>query len=289
MRRESSRAGVVAGVLFALARRWRRRRDGLQAWGRSLRKAAGLEDEPRVLAPRPWMAQGTRSSQRINELLRIVGTERYLEIGVESGYTLAAVQARLRIAVDPAPRFHSAALPRGVALHPVPSDAYFAAFSDHPPLDGAFIDGLHEFRQTYRDLLAAIALLAPGGFALVDDVVPTDEIAGIPSEEEFRAAAQRAGRHGGAWMGDVWRVVLLLDRCHQGDLDWRTVTARNGRLQTLVWRNSVAPVTAASHDDLRTVSAVQYAEAMAPGVPDSFRPASWRDAVAAFRAGRVVA
>jgi len=238
------------------------------------------------LARYPSWAQGTRSSQRINELLAIVGGDRYLEIGVEAGYTLEGVRARVRIAVEPRPRFRVDRLPSGVTLHPMPSDRFFDTTPPTSDLNGAFIDGLHEHRQTYRDLVATLERLLPGGFILLDDVVPIDEAAGLPSEEEFLKARARTDSSSGAWMGDVWRVVIALNRCHGANLDWRTVTARNGRMQTLIWRRPGVAFSEADPSALAALSDVAYDDVFASGIPPAFRPAAWSDAVSAFITSR---
>lgn len=286
MNRARSVSQLLAGSAFAVARRVRRLRDPLQSWAQDRRRSAGLEEEPRTLAHRPWMAQGTRSSIRLNRLLEEVRGQTYLEIGVESGLTFEAVRARSRIGVDPQPRFRTDALPRGAEHHATTSDAYFDRADAVTRIDGAFVDGLHEYRQTYRDLVSTTARLAPGGFVLIDDVVPLDAISGLPSEADFLRQSKLAGRPSGAWMGDVWRVIRLLHRCHAAEVDWRTITANNGRHQTLVWSTAAGPLVAAPEADITAVADETYEEILGDGLSDSFRPATWDAALTAFRTGR---
>ena len=87
-------------------------------------------------------------------------------------------------------------------------------------------------------------------------------------------------------MGDVWRVIRLLDRCHAAEVDWRTITANNGRLQTLVWSTAAGPLVPAPEEDIAAVAAEVYEEILGEGLPDSFRAATWDAALEAFRTGR---
>jgi len=280
-------AEATSGLMFAVARRWRRSRKFFQATGLTQRRIAGLEGDARTLARYPGWAYGTRSAKRINALLEVTGADRYLEIGVEYGHTFEAVRCRVRIGVDPNPRFRLEAAPPGVVIHPITSDLYFQESPPTRDLNGAFVDGLHEFRQTYRDLIAVIQRLRPGGFVLVDDVFPPDEISGIPSEQQFRRAAERQGNHSGAWMGDVWRVILALDRFHQHQLDWRTIIAANQRMQTLVWQSTASQVAWADTADLDAITTESYANILGGGLPPLFRATDWQEALADFRSHRM--
>ena len=114
---------------------------------------------------------------------------------------------------------------------------------------------------------------------LIDDTVPSDEFSAIPDQEASYRAREEAGLEGRPWHGDVWRVVMLLDR-HHPELEWRTIVDE-GNPQTLVWRRGRgAKVTAASDDDVALAKLPSYAEVFADGVPEYFRPTSESQALA---------
>ncbi len=279
-------AAVGAGLCFSVARRSRSMRRRFLALGWSLRTSAGLEGDRRSLAPRPWMAQGTRSAKRINMLLAVVGRGTYLEIGIAEGFTFESVRASTKLGVDPAPRFNTETLPPAARLYAMPSDEYFDSPSRVIPLDGAFVDGLHEFMQTYRDVIAALARVRHDGFVLIDDVVPLDAVSGLPSETDYLAETERRGMQSGAWMGDVWKVIRVLTLAHADDLEWRTISATNGRMQTLVWKRRAGSVAQAQPQTLLSVSAEHYEDWFSNGVPSDFRTCDWQTAFGDFCAAR---
>lgn len=143
--------------------------------------------------------------RRTHELLR---PERYLEIGVHEGHSLAFVQPGTRtLAVDPEPKVESP--PAGTTIVSATSDSLF---TDHDvqailggPVDFAFIDGLHLFEQTLRDFINVEANMAPDGVVFIHDCFPIDE----PTAARERTTV--------AWSGDVWKVIVGLTR-HRPDL-----------------------------------------------------------------------
>lgn len=241
-----------------------------------LRYRIGFERDPRILVPARWMAAGTRSSRNLEELTAGMAPPRYLEIGVFDGTTLEAVRTSRSIGVDPAPRIRAGVTtPRGIDLHRVPSDDYFADLDARDPeatFDVVFVDGLHEFRQAYRDIANALRRLRRGGLVLVDDVVPPDATAAGPDMPAR-----------GPWTGDVFRAVLAL--APQSDvLDWRTFERPAERFQTVLWRTGDWPGPVGD-EVLDGLAAVTYEEVFRDGVPEAFRPCAFAEAVAAYRAG----
>lgn len=239
-----------------------------------IRYRVGLARSPRVMVPARWMAAGTRSSRNLNELMAHRSAVRYLEIGVRDGATLEAVRSAHSVGVDPVPQIRAGVpTPRGIELHRVASDAYFAALEaigSQASFDVVFVDGLHEFRQAYRDIVNALWRLRPGGLVLIDDVVPAS----------IEAAGPDIAGHG-PWMGDVFRAVLAL--VPQADvLDWRTFERPPGRFQTALWKIGqwVGPVP---EKLLAELSSREFVDVFRDGVPPEFRPCSFDMAVEAYR------
>jgi hypothetical protein len=215
---------------------------------------------------RPWVDW---SARRLNTLARGLNAQRYLEIGIFKGTTVENIDVSDRVGVDPTPKFDQDRLPMGFSFFPVESDTYFASLAPEATFDLAFLDGLHTFEQTKTDLLNAL-LHIPSGVILIDDTVPQDEDAALPDQSETIARRIATGSKRRAWMGDVWKLVIYIDRCLP-QLDFRTIVG-SGNEQTLVWRRRYGEeVTETSSAELEALS---YRDTFAEGVPDQFRPST---------------
>jgi hypothetical protein len=115
----------------------------------------------------------------IQRLLDLYEAPRYLEIGVDQGTTFHSVHAAAKFGVDVKFAFDLAAATSDIKNHSasyyeMTSDQFFAKTDkSQERFDVIFIDGLHTFDQTLRDLLHASYALADGGIIVVDDVMPT--------------------------------------------------------------------------------------------------------------------
>lgn len=239
-------------------------------------------DRPRVLAPRPVRSMEESSARRINALLTCIGQSgRYLEIGVEYGRTIEAIQAELRVGVDPSPRFDTTRLPQGVTVATCSSDEYFASLAAADRFDLVFLDGLHTFEQTYRDLASAIRH-SPDGIVLIDDVVPCDAAAALPDYKAAIAESKRLrlARDPLVWQGDVYKVVLAIAQFHP-ELDFRTIS-RPDKAQTVVWQRPGERFTAASRASLSQLDSVLFTDLFGGSeLPQAFRPCNESAAIAA--------
>lgn len=225
----------------------------------------------RSLADAPNSSAGTPTAERINRILsRTLGAS-YLEIGLKHGATLEGVDAPVRVGVEPEPRFNPWPRPSGIRLHLVTSDEYFAAST--PPRDGfdlVFLDGLHEFRQTYRDLLNATRQLAPGGLILIDDVVPSSRAAAAPTQAEAKRLRD-ASDTSREWMGDVFKVMWVLQEQHP-QLVRTTVVDAMQRPQALVRPMNDLPLADAPPSLLAAADALDYDDIFGAGIPEWFNP-----------------
>jgi hypothetical protein len=127
----------------------------------------------------------------------------YLEIGVRHGNSLALADCRA-VGVDPAFAIQ-VELDGNLALFRTTSDEYFSrpdplAATGGLPFDLSFIDGLHLFEFALRDFIFAERHSSTRGVIIFDDMLPR-------SVDE--AARER---HTGAWTGDVFGVLAVLDR-----------------------------------------------------------------------------
>jgi hypothetical protein len=123
-----------------------------------------------------------------------------MEIGVGRGASLSLARCP-SIAVDPRPEL-AVSLPR-VDLHQCTSDDFFryraARAIGGRSVDLAFIDGMHWAEIALRDFLHLEEYMVPGGFIVIDDVLPNHPV---------QAVRNRQSR---VWTGDVWRVGVLLE------------------------------------------------------------------------------
>jgi hypothetical protein len=202
----------------------------------------------------------------------------YLEIGVESGATLAlARHSQLALGVDPAPHPIKHELPAGARLFHETSDAFFANHSRESllgarRLDLCFIDGMHRFENALADFAHAERWAHAEATIVLHDCVPL--VARTASRE----------RATNFWVGDTWKVVLALAQSRP-DLKIRSVLCPPSGLVVVRRLN---PGSNLLLDDFSAIVAKFAALAWqrAPGeVPVEFAAVGndergWRDALA---------
>ncbi len=183
-------------------------------------------------------------SEIVQSLLDLFDAPHYLEIGVHEGVTFKALRAAKKVAVDPEFLFDTkaAAGSGGVVIdyHEMTSDEYFGRVADpHSPFDVVFLDGLHTFDQTLRDLMNAMLVLKHRGIIVVDDVMPNSYQASLANPAdvgEVRAymAAQDPRLLGDlAWMGDVFKIPFYVQSYMQ---QFSYATTAEHDAQSVIWR-----------------------------------------------------
>jgi predicted O-methyltransferase YrrM len=154
-----------------------------------------LEDEKETL-------RGSRHYHDVLSFLhRQLQPALYLEIGVRHGTSLALASGNA-IAIDPQPELTSA-LPSRVRLFTTTSDDFFAVEADAAidgAIDLAFIDGMHLFEFALRDFINIERHAKPGSIVVLDDIYPNHPI---------QASRDRQTK---AWMGDIWKLRVCLER-----------------------------------------------------------------------------
>ncbi len=149
-----------------------------------------------------------RSLELLAEVHRRLAPERYLEIGVRRGDSLALARGQA-VAIDP--RYSiEAELRCQVSLFRTTSDDYFSqpdplAPTGGRPFDLAYIDGLHLFEFVLRDLINAERFSSPRGAIILHDVLPRNV------EEAARV------KHTRMWTGDAYQIIGVL-RTYRPDL-----------------------------------------------------------------------
>lgn len=139
----------------------------------------------------------------------------YLEVGVFRGSSLRRVPPEtLAIGIDPKPLLDQPPGPNQRVFAET-SDDYFAKhdvvqeFGGHR-IDMAFIDGMHQFEYALRDFINIERLAGPGCVVLVHDCYPLD------------AQTAMRERSTAFWSGDIWRLILLLQK-YRPDLAVHTI------------------------------------------------------------------
>ena len=160
----------------------------------------------------------------------------YLEIGVNRAETMVRVKANRVVGVDPSPQFDVGKLSGDTIFFGLTSDDFFLHHAQKYAFNLIFLDGLHEWRQTLRDLQNSLRFLVPGGFIVLDDVVPSDAFSADPDPTVIEKARALGLVDHGRWYGDVFKVVRVLYE-HRNSIDYVTVGGASGvHGQTIVWK-----------------------------------------------------
>jgi hypothetical protein len=135
----------------------------------------------------------------------------YLDIGVHTGESLRLANRRtLCVGVDPCPEV-GPELERHSRIERTTSDEFFAsgrADELFPSgIEMAFIDGMHLFEYALRDFINVEQRSRDRTLVVIHDLIPQDE----------RSAARHREDEAATWMGDVWKLLLVL-RDHRPDL-----------------------------------------------------------------------
>ena len=156
----------------------------------------------------------------INHLNAIV----YLEIGVFEGSNFIKINAPKKIAVDPLIIFSKNFQQRFAS-----KNMYFEMSSDEffnkkqnilikEGLDVVFIDGLHTYEQSLKDILNSLTYLNENGVIVMHDCNPPHEAAAYPASSLEHALSLNLPGWNGLWYGDIWKTILHL-RTTRKDLE----------------------------------------------------------------------
>lgn len=178
----------------------------------------------------------------IQSCLDLFSNPMYLEVGVWKGKTFGPAKAGTKVAVDPT--FPDGVLDRlraqnNTELHEVTSDQYFAAANPSQKFDVIYLDGLHTFEQTLRDLINAVSFIAPRGIIIIDDVYPDTYHASLADVSHSRIVKRATGSDNKNWMGDVYKMTLFIESFFQ-QYTYRVISNNHGQL--VLWPKRRASV-----------------------------------------------
>jgi len=140
-----------------------------------------------------------------------------LEIGVKYGGNFFPIKARQKIAVDPHFEFPRKERVKWTLNNPynilakyytISSERYFTNTKNASPPDVVFIDGLHTYQQTLRDVNNSLNNLNENGVIIIHDCNPPHETAAYPADSFDHAASLNLSGWTGEWCGDVWKTIL---------------------------------------------------------------------------------
>lgn len=165
--------------------------------------SAPVEAIPEVESSVPaYRHRGIQYLTFFKRLAEIAQPASYLEIGTRDGSSLATIGCDA-ICVDPIMRPKPVALDRGRTFcFQMSSDRFFHetdVFTIFPRgVDLAFLDGMHRFEYLLRDFINIEPYCHSRSLVIVHDCFPSRvDLAGRVSQ-------------GGAWAGDVWKLVPIL-------------------------------------------------------------------------------
>jgi hypothetical protein len=171
--------------------------------------------------PLRWYLSGLMNRmQLIQYAIDTLQARTYLEIGVDAGQCFCAVRAPMKIGVDPVAPKPAVAIELGkpaVSYFAETSDDFFARDADRvltAGVDVAFIDGLHTYGQTFRDITNTLRFLTPGGVILVHDCLPISADEARVAETYEEAGRLNGPEWNGMWTGDAWKSIVAVRSGH---------------------------------------------------------------------------
>lgn len=159
----------------------------------------------------------------IQQIISVRKTSNYLEIGVKKGKLFLKVKARKKIAVDPIfkirPNKKIKALLSDAKnifneYYEMTSDSFFEKHRRRllrlNGLDLTFVDGLHTYDQTLKDVENCLVYLNPDGVIAMHDCNPATAAQAVPAASREQAAKVTIPDQTKEWSGDVWKTIAHL-------------------------------------------------------------------------------
>jgi len=150
----------------------------------------------------------------------------YLEIGVDYARNFFAIKALQKVAVDPTFTFTKENKKKWrsknwynwlARYYEITSDEYFARKKPRKRFDVIFVDGLHNYEQSLRDIINSLNCLHKKGVIVMHDCNPPHAAAAHPANSIKQASELNVPGWTGEWCGDVWKTICYL-RSQRKDL-----------------------------------------------------------------------
>jgi hypothetical protein len=168
---------------------------------------------------------GRAIMNRVTVVQKIIDNKKaktYLEIGVLAGDTFLRIKTKNKWGVDPNFEIEPLKKFRYYFKNPfnifneyfsVDSDTFFAKEDARLAgcgVDVAFIDGLHTFSQSLKDVENTLQYLNKNGVIILHDCNPMSEAAAIPAKSISEVQNMSPPDFTGVWNGDVWKTIVYL-------------------------------------------------------------------------------
>ena len=156
--------------------------------------------------------KGKRYGEFMAQVLRVLGTQTYFEIGTRRGMSLAGANCRA-VAVDPAFLVETNVIGKKpvTMFFQMTSDRFFESYNlSHllgGPAEVCFLDGLHVFEFLLRDFMNTEKHCKRNSLVFLHDCLPWSYMM-----TDRRQSAQRGASIKRGWTGDVWKVVPILQK-----------------------------------------------------------------------------
>lgn len=147
----------------------------------------------------------------------------YVEIGVYRGRSFLPVKCWKKIAIDPYMKISWKGKLYGIYKNMYNINSkYYNLTSDNffrnkaPKILGAgkidlfFIDGLHTFEASLKDVLNSLKYLNKNGTIIMHDCFPPHKAAATPAASFQDAKKMNVNGWTGQWCGDVWKTIVYL-------------------------------------------------------------------------------
>ena len=208
---------------------------------------------------------------RLDVIQQTIATKKarnYLEIGVKKGKLFLKVNAHKKIAVEPIFKIRTKQKIRACLrdaknifneYYEMTSDSFFEKHRRRllrlNGLDLAFIDGLHTYDQTLKDVTNCLAYLVPDGVIAMHDCNPTTAAQAVSADSREQAAKMKIPDQTKEWSGDVWKTVAHLRSTRKDlnicvlDCDHGIGIIKRGRPENML-DHSLETIDRLSYDDL---------------------------------------
>ena len=167
----------------------------------------------------------------IQQIINHKQANTYLEIGVKKGKAFLEIRARKKIAIDP---LFKISRKRKIKFflknfsnisneyYEMTSDMFFdkhaVRLNNLKGIDVAFIDGLHTYKQSLKDVHNCLKFLNQSGVIVMHDCNPQSETESQCLDIMEKKESMDLPGSGIAWSGDVWKTIANL-RSTRSDLN----------------------------------------------------------------------
>ncbi len=165
----------------------------------------------------PDLHRGHSYYEFMGQLSQKRSVKRYFEIGVNEGKLMSFIHADIAVGVDPEFVLSANVAANKQETHLVrkTSDRFFQDIDFRNTYGGppelCFLDGYHTFDFLLRDFMNTEAISASTSLICMHDCLPLDEVMTIRSYAAWSAATVGT-KFQGAWTGDVWKIIPILQR-----------------------------------------------------------------------------